>query len=411
VTVYLTWSPWHFSGQNYGLALMFARRRGIVIEPVTKRFVYASFAFSFVLSILVLHSAASEVTVDSAYLTRESVFHFLSLGIPRAATRAAIWIASIGYFVSIAGAGLLLVRRARPLDLLPVASIALMQSLWFALPAALPAIAGMHLDGPAFAVAWVSAAHGAQYLWVTSFYASQQALAHGGSQQRDRELRGWWMSALLAGSAVTIFPAIVFAPALLGTLPWDNGLSMLLIAVVNLHHFVLDGAIWKLRDHRVARLLLREVHAGGDARAGEAERIRWGRPVVAALGTMCLGVALFDFWQRDMVINRAGQDVAAIARASGWLAWIGREPASAHAMIAARQTARGEFDEAIRAYRRSLAIYESADGWRGLGFAYASRGEWSEATDAYRAAVALSPDDATLEMELRRVAAVASGAP
>ena len=27
-TVYLTWSPWHYSGQNYGLFMMFARRAG-----------------------------------------------------------------------------------------------------------------------------------------------------------------------------------------------------------------------------------------------------------------------------------------------------------------------------------------------------------------------------------------------
>src|ERR1700674_5369162 len=27
-TIYLTWSPWHYSGQNYGLFPMFARPRG-----------------------------------------------------------------------------------------------------------------------------------------------------------------------------------------------------------------------------------------------------------------------------------------------------------------------------------------------------------------------------------------------
>src|SRR3984957_14090291 len=27
-TIYLTWSPWHYSGQNYGLFMMFARRAG-----------------------------------------------------------------------------------------------------------------------------------------------------------------------------------------------------------------------------------------------------------------------------------------------------------------------------------------------------------------------------------------------
>ena len=33
ITAYVTWSPWHFSGQNYGLALLFLRRRGVDVDP------------------------------------------------------------------------------------------------------------------------------------------------------------------------------------------------------------------------------------------------------------------------------------------------------------------------------------------------------------------------------------------
>jgi hypothetical protein len=55
ITVYATWSPWHFSGQNYGLTLMFLRRRGVAVDQRAKRFLYASFVLSFVLAILVLH--------------------------------------------------------------------------------------------------------------------------------------------------------------------------------------------------------------------------------------------------------------------------------------------------------------------------------------------------------------------
>jgi hypothetical protein len=34
LTVYLTWSLWHYTGQNYGLTVMFLRRRGV---PVSDR--------------------------------------------------------------------------------------------------------------------------------------------------------------------------------------------------------------------------------------------------------------------------------------------------------------------------------------------------------------------------------------
>ena len=37
LTVYVTWSPWHFSGQNYGLSVMYLRRRGIPVTPELKR--------------------------------------------------------------------------------------------------------------------------------------------------------------------------------------------------------------------------------------------------------------------------------------------------------------------------------------------------------------------------------------
>ncbi|MBM4383428.1 MAG: hypothetical protein FJ091_08670 [Deltaproteobacteria bacterium] len=37
VTLYLTWSPWHYTGQNYGLAVMFLRRAGVAIEGEEKR--------------------------------------------------------------------------------------------------------------------------------------------------------------------------------------------------------------------------------------------------------------------------------------------------------------------------------------------------------------------------------------
>ena len=52
-------------------------------------------------------------------------------------------------------------------------------------------------------------------------------------------------------------PALVFAPQVLGGLPYDLGLGLMVASAVNLHHFVLDGAIWKLRNTRVAGVLLR----------------------------------------------------------------------------------------------------------------------------------------------------------
>ena len=49
-TIYLTWSPWHYTGQNYGVALMFLSRQGVKVSQPTKRLLYASFVLTYVIN-------------------------------------------------------------------------------------------------------------------------------------------------------------------------------------------------------------------------------------------------------------------------------------------------------------------------------------------------------------------------
>jgi hypothetical protein len=81
VTIYLTWSPWHYTGQNYGIALMFLGRRGVRPAPATKRWIYASFVTSFLLTVLAIHAPAP--SADYAPLQYQgSQYALLPLGIP-----------------------------------------------------------------------------------------------------------------------------------------------------------------------------------------------------------------------------------------------------------------------------------------------------------------------------------------
>jgi len=59
LTAYVCWSPWHFSGQNYGLAAMYLRRHGVDFSPRVKRPLYLSFVLSAVLAFLALHISDS----------------------------------------------------------------------------------------------------------------------------------------------------------------------------------------------------------------------------------------------------------------------------------------------------------------------------------------------------------------
>ena len=69
-TLYLTWSPWHYSGQNYGIFLLFARRAGAQPDNRHRRALYSSFLLSYAVLFLNFHTGLSTDTL------------FVSLDIP-----------------------------------------------------------------------------------------------------------------------------------------------------------------------------------------------------------------------------------------------------------------------------------------------------------------------------------------
>jgi len=70
VTLYLTWSPWHYTGQNFGIAQMFIRRTGAAPDATARQLLYGSYAASFAVWVLALHSI------------RDTDSNFISLQIP-----------------------------------------------------------------------------------------------------------------------------------------------------------------------------------------------------------------------------------------------------------------------------------------------------------------------------------------
>jgi hypothetical protein len=132
-TVYITWSPWHYTGQNYGLAVMFLRRRGVSLSPAVKRLFYASFVLAYLLTFLVFHSAMGVVDYNAQGAAASSIV-FLPLGIPAAAHRTLFPLAAGAYTATLVASGALLLRRTRARDLVAAAALALTQALWFSIP-------------------------------------------------------------------------------------------------------------------------------------------------------------------------------------------------------------------------------------------------------------------------------------
>ena len=66
-TLYITWSPWHYAGQNFGISVMLLRRRGVDVTPTLKRWLYTSFISSYALVALVMHRASASAGAGVNY--------------------------------------------------------------------------------------------------------------------------------------------------------------------------------------------------------------------------------------------------------------------------------------------------------------------------------------------------------
>jgi tetratricopeptide (TPR) repeat protein len=260
-TLYLTWSPWHYSGQNYGLFMMFARRAGANPGNLERRALYGAFITSYLVLFLGFHTGASSDPL------------FISLGIPAAVGR---W-GQIGLgasFLAFSGYGWSrLLRSVGWRKLLPCLTLFSSQFLWFLFPAVMALVKGLQMPQSRYSTGVLAVMHSAQYLWFTSYYARREA-----KEVPDRNWRPFAYFAVLIAGGIALF---VPGPWLASRIFHHDFTASFLIftALVNLHHFILDGAIWKLRDGRVASLLLsskdRFANAASEARGRLSATWAW----------------------------------------------------------------------------------------------------------------------------------------
>jgi hypothetical protein len=390
ITIYLTIVPWHFTGQNYGVALVLLKRQGIEVTPDTKRYVYAAFVLPFALFLLALHGSQPTSVEYAPLNTSGTHFEFLSLGIPGAIQGPAVILGILAYLWVLGECVLRLRGLGSARQLLPGAGVFFSQALWFAAPV----IAAVLLDpedlGPfsqsyaAFTFTWISVMHGAQYLWITNYFVKKE--------RPESTTPRFLLRSMLMGTAIYGIPVLILAPALSGRIAF-GGLELMLAAGLNIHHIVLDSAIWKLRNARIAKILLR----GGDADGGEiaAPGVPWVRIGVLASG--CIGAAfmLLGPAEREFGIRRAGErgDVARMQTASRRMAWMGRDDATLHADIGFRLGQAGDVDGALREFERSNALEPNVVSWLNIGALQEGAGRVDAALAAYEQALALDPDD------------------
>jgi tetratricopeptide (TPR) repeat protein len=393
-TIYITWSPWHYTGQNYGLCVMFLRRRGIEVTPLAKRLLHASFVSSFAITCLVLHGS----TEASGYLPNpvsyaEPIVALRSLQIPHPITTLLLVLATGVYGITGVGALALLGRAGAWRQMGPAIALIATQALWFSLPFSVTfwkfhtGIAPLDVSVSSRYVLWIAVGHASQYLWITTYYAR----ASEGWNGYGRYLA----KAFAAGAAIWTLPAILFAPDVLGDPEYAGGLALLIASAVNIHHFILDGAIWKLRDSRVASVLIRSTRADDEADRPPQPWLR--RSIWATCGAVALGaIAMIGLEHFAFPPALASGDYERAGAALDRMASFGQDSSHARRILGDALARQGRPVEAEAEYRRSLALRPTAAAWRGIAQSRYERGDWSGVVAAQRASASRFPLDPAL---------------
>jgi tetratricopeptide (TPR) repeat protein len=382
-TLYLTLSPWHYSGQNYGLFMMFARRAGAQPSRSERHALYAAFLLSYFILFLSFHTGPSNDPL------------FLSIGIPGHVSSILVLPLAIAFvFASAYGlSGLAEQVGWRPL--LPSLTLFSTQFVWFLLPTALALGERLRVPQSRYSTGVLAVMHSAQYLWITSYYARREAKA---GEARWRPFA--YFGVLIAGGIALFIPGPWLASKFFH---YDFTASFLIFtALVNLHHFILDGAIWKLREGRIAAVLLsskeRIEGATSEASSRAMSGFRWvvghtSGAKALRLGTAVALLALGAIDQARYFFVLHGENLAYLQRAAAMNSF----DSSLETRLGRKELEAGQTQEAIAALREAVSVNPSAPVPRNALLKYLTDSHrYDEAYELTTKSIRYSPKDADL---------------
>jgi len=390
VTVFITWSPWHYTGQNYGIAVMLLRRRGVEVTPTDRRLLYWAFVLSYVFVFLVMHVSNGDGGIaPTTFDYTATKVAFLPLGIPPSVSGPLAAAALLGSVVLF---GAFSVRNgASWRGVYPAGLLVVTQALWFMLPLAIKQF-GVHTsvdsidpDNRIYYQTWIAfLGHSTQYLWITSWYARRTPEWPG--------FTGYYARVLAAGAGATALPLLIFGPFAGGSLSLDAGLLSVCGSILNLHHFILDGAIWKLRG-RIGQVLIRNQPpdlASSPTRFGLLLRpLVW---TACACGIGIEALLVFGGTQATHAIQEHAP--AAAKRNEDRLGWFGIDRSGTRREIGVLFLRAGLVVEGRKELLRSIDLDPSWNAYGLLAASYEVDHNWRKALEAYDAGLELKPQQA-----------------
>jgi hypothetical protein len=235
VKLYLIWSPYHFSGQTLGLTLLYARRAGLRFNN-RERFALAGFIFAtFIVPLVRAESGQG----DRAYYG----VPYPTLGLPdwaRIVVEGWLCVTAVALFVIFVRwkrEG----RRLPPMLLLP----GLAQFVWFVPGSKLPAFNE-----------FVPMFHSLQYLFIAWALQLKEKLDVEAISPSRRyvlwESLRWLLLNVIGG--LVLFETLPLVFQLTGeSAAFVTGV---VLSAVQIHHFFVDGVIWKLKSPAISSPLM-----------------------------------------------------------------------------------------------------------------------------------------------------------
>lgn len=239
VKFFFIWSPFHFCGQSFGISMLYARRAGFKIgnfeRQALKIFIYSSF-------IGVLFHVDSFIQTETHYN-----IEYLALNVPE-------WFYHISLTVMVA-AGLCLIysilkhKKSNGKSLPKIVYVpALTHLVWF--------VGGGEHGGFNILVPFF---HSAQYMFIAWAMQTKDVVEHAKTKEIKvnrsfvaQKTLVWFLINCAVGA--TMFEVL---PMIFPAASADPLITMGIVIVgVQIHHFFVDGVIWKLKSQHTTSPLL-----------------------------------------------------------------------------------------------------------------------------------------------------------
>lgn len=222
--LYLSWSPYHYAAQTFGLSSMYAARSGMPLQGVERRLLWWTCMLPFAHAFLRGARTGLGWLLDPVFFAEHPSLLALR-GSAESVVAVAIFVVPIVFFAWV---------RWRTGRLLPLMVLSLLASngVWW--------VVLQYYE----AFVWATVFHGIQYIAIVLVF-------HLRDHPPTEDSRAAWVWASLKFYGVCLLLAYLLFdvwPYFFTALGFSFTESVLVcVAVINIHHFIVDRGIWQIR--------------------------------------------------------------------------------------------------------------------------------------------------------------------